>query len=164
MNSMLGLGYSVVARTSDGMRVSQRAFELDPESYLPHWSQQAVLSLGGRYDEAIAAGQKALAISGRHPWSMMMLTQALADCERMADAESVYAEMLARARREYVPPSCLAYAASAIVRWDEVLCHVREAITIRDPCRIPILCSYWFGKRLRVDARIDEMLKESGID
>ena len=164
MNSMLGLGYSVVARTSDGMRVSQRAFELDPESYLPHWSQQAVLSLGGRYDEAIAAGQKALAISGRHPWSMMMLAQALADCGRMADAESVYAEMRARARREYVPPSCLAYAASAIVRWDEVLCHVREAITIRDPCRIPILCSYWFGKRLRVDARIDEMLKESGID
>jgi hypothetical protein len=99
-----------------------------------------------------------------HPWSMMMLAQTLGDSGNMADAESVYAEMLARARREYVPPNCLAYAASAIGRWDDVLCHVREAITIRDPCRIPILCSYWFGKRLRVDARIDKLLKESGID
>jgi hypothetical protein len=48
-------------------------------SYLPQWSHQAVLSLGGRFEEAIAAAQKALAISGRHPWSMMMLAQTLGD-------------------------------------------------------------------------------------
>jgi TolB-like protein len=163
MSSMLGLSYAVAGRYSEAMVSSQRAVELDPESYLPRWSRQVALSLSGRFEEAVAAGQTALAMSGRHPWSMLLLAQTLADCGKGPEAEAVYAEMVARARREYVYPSSLAGAAGAVGRWDEALCHVREAIAIRDPSRIPTLSTYWFGKRLRMDPRIDQLLKESGI-
>lgn len=161
---MVGLTYALAGKYPEGLQAAQRAVDLDPESYLPRWSCQVVLSFSGRYVEAVAAGQKALAMSGRHPWSMMLLAQTLAESERIPDAESVYAEMIARAHREYIPPSTLAVVASAVARWNEALRHTREAMEIRDPCRIPLLSSYTFGKGLRKCCSIDQMLKKSGIE
>ena len=95
----------------------------------------------------------------------LQLAIIFADWGKPAEAESVYAEMMARARREYVAPGTLAIAASAVGMLDEALCHAREAFEIRDPfCRIDF-SKYWpDSARLRADPRFQEILLEFRLD
>ena len=163
-NSILGLLYGGAGRFSDATQSSERAVELDSESFLPRWVRQMVLFYSGRFEEAVAAGQAALAISGRHPWALAALTVTLANWGKFTEAEFVYAELIARARREYVLPSALSVSAGAIGRHDEAMRHACEAIAIRDPFRVVFSSNWQFSARLRADSQIDEMLKEEGID
>ena len=163
-NSILGLIYGLAGRHADAMQNCERARRLDCESFLAAWSLQAVLYFGGRFDEAIAAGQRALDISGRHPWAMAILALTLAGLKKIGDAEAVYIEMAARARREYVLPSALALAAAGAHRREKALDHASEAIAIHDPFRAAFSSHYAFSARLRADPRIDRMLNECGID
>ena len=143
---------------------AQRAIELDSESFLPRFTLQSALYRSGQFDQAVAAGQTTLAMSGRHPWAMAILALTLAAWGKTAEAEAVYSELLARARREYVLPSTLALAATAAAQGDNAMIHVREAISIHDPFSITAFSSYWVGAQLRADSRIDRFLKEHGIE
>lgn len=163
-NAILGLAFAVAGAYTEAVESSQRAVELASESFVVRWCQQTVFYSTGRYDDAVVAAQGVLEMSGRHPWAMAVLALTLADCKKLGEAEAVYAELVARARREYVPPSTLALAASAAERREEALHHAREAMSIRDPFR-PIFTSYWpFSTRLRADSRVEQMLKEAGFD
>ena len=86
-----------------------------------------------RFEEAVATGEVALAKSGRHEWSMVVLALTLADWGKAADADAVYSELQARARRQYVSPATLAIAASAAAREEEAIAYARKAYEIRDP-------------------------------
>lgn len=79
---------------------------------------------------------------------MGTLAGTLADWGKPADAGGVYAEMLARARRQYASPALLAFAAAAALKENEGICHAREAFAIRDPCQ------FAFSKYWRVSARL----------
>ena len=163
-NSILGLLYGGARRFSDAVQTSERAVELDSESFLPRWVLQTVLFFSDRFEEAVAAGHAALAISGRHPWALAILTVTLAEWGKLGEAEAVYAELMARARREYILPSALSLSAGAVGRHDEAMHYAREAVAIRDPFRVSF-SSYWpASTRLRADSQIDQMLKEKGID
>lgn len=63
------------------------------------------LYVNGQFEDAVATAEKALMMSGRHSWVMFMLALIFADWGKATDADALYAEMLARARREYVPPA-----------------------------------------------------------
>ena len=115
------------------LQPSQRAVELDSESYLARYVLQTVLYLSGRFEESLGVGESALAMSGRHAWSMATLALTFADNGKPVDADAVYAEMLARARHQYVPPASLVLAAGAASRENEVIRHANEALEIRDP-------------------------------
>jgi hypothetical protein len=64
---------------------------------------------------------------------MALLAMALADLGRVTEADAVYCEMQARARRQYVQPTSLAFAAAAAAREEEAIRHAREAFEIHDP-------------------------------
>jgi adenylate cyclase len=123
----------IAGKTGEGVEVARRAVQLDPESFLTNWVLQASLLVSGQFEASVAAGESALAMSGRHPWSMAWLAVALADCGKATEADAVYAEMQARARREYVMPTVLAIVACALAREDEAIRYAREAYEIRDP-------------------------------
>ena len=163
-NGILGFTYTTAGRHWDAVQYCERAVQFDPESFLARWGLQTILYFSGRFEDAAEAAQKTLEMSGRHPWAMAILALTLADMNKTADAEAVYAELTARARREYVLPSALALAAAGAGRRSEALSHAREAITIRDPFRTTF-SSYWpFSVRLRADTQINDLLNESGID
>lgn len=163
-HSVASLTFMCAGIHSRAVQSAQRAIELDSESFLPRWSLQSALYRSGQFDQAVAAAQTALAMSGRHPWAMAILALTLADWRKTLEAEAVYLELLARARREYVLPSTLALAATAAAQSDNAMTHVREAVSIHDPYSIPAFSSYWVGAHLRADSRIDQFLKEHGID
>jgi hypothetical protein len=139
--------------------------ELDAESYLARMILQYVLQLGTQHEEASAVAESALAMSGRHSWSMAILAIALADQGKPGDADAVYAEMLARARRRYMPPALLALAASAADREGNAIDHAREALAIRDPACQPFFSKYVpFNAKLRTYRRFQELLSEVGFE
>jgi TolB-like protein/Flp pilus assembly protein TadD len=163
-NSILALLYGATGRHTDAEQTAQRAVELDSDSFLPRWTLQMVLRFASRFEEAVGAGQTALAMSGRHPWAMSILAVTLADWGKTAEAQAVYDEMTARSRREYVLPAALAVAAGAAARRDEAMRHAREALRIHDPYRSGFTTYWGLAARLRADSQIDHMIKESGID
>ena len=108
---------------------------------------QGVLHYSGKLEESIAAGELALAMSGRLSWSMAMLAVTFAKVGKPEYADAVYTEMQARARRQYLPPAQLALAAAAASREDEAIHHTRKAFEIHDPS-----CLVFFSRHLPYSA------------
>jgi len=150
---------------AEAIQASRRAVELDCESYLARGTLFLVLHLGGLFEESVSVAEAALAMSGRHSWSMAVLAVALADWGRHADADAIHAEMVARARRQYVPPALLSVAASAAGRKDEAIRHAQEALEIRDPaCQIYFSRHFAYSARLYAYPRFRQLLLEAGFE
>ena len=148
---------------AEAVKASRRAVELDSESYLARGTLQAALHLGGWFEESVAVSELALAMSGRHSWSMAVLAVTLADWGRPGDADAVYAEMLARARRQYMPAALLAVAASATGRGDETIRHANEALKVRDPaCQLYFSRHWGYSARLYAYPRFREIIASMG--
>jgi tetratricopeptide (TPR) repeat protein len=153
----------IAGKAAESVEVSRRAVQLDSESFLANWALQVALLTSGQFEASVAAGESALAMSGRHPWCMASLAMALADWGKTSEAEALYFEMQARARREYVAPTLLAIAASAAAREDEVIRYAREAYEIRDPSFTTFFSRYFFlSPRLYRDPRFREIIAQMG--
>jgi len=158
-HAIYGMTCMLAGRRAEGIEISRRAVELDPDSYLARAILQFVLHAGGELEESVAVGESALAMSGRHSWSMATLAVCLADLNKPADADAIYQEMLARGRHQYMPPAMLALAASGAGRADEAIAHAREAYQIRDPhCEFFLSRYFDFPRRLYGDPRFREIV------
>lgn len=140
-NAVYCITCAVSGHYIESLELARRAVELDSESFLAWTCVQNALYLGGKFEESVAAGEIALAMSGRHPWSLATLAVALADWRGVADAHPIYAEMVARACRQYMSPTVMAIAACAAGRGDEAIRHANEAFEIRDPA-----CAFLFSR------------------
>jgi TolB-like protein len=148
-HSMYGFICAYAGDYGRGIEATRRGLELDFESYLARFVRQEVLRVTGKFEEAVAAGESALAVSGRHTWAMTLLALTCADWGKSGESEALYAEMLARSRRQYVSPAQLASTAAAASREDEAMSHARGAVEIRDPH-----CQIWFSRYARVGDRL----------
>jgi TolB-like protein len=147
------------------IKASRRSVELDPESYLARMILGEVLRVGGEFEESVANGELALAMSGRHAWAQASLAIAFADWGKPEHAEAIYAELLGRSRRQYVAPCALAVVALAASKDDEALQFARQAVEMRDPH-----CQFWFSRyghvvdRLYTYPRFRELIALMGRD
>jgi len=148
-HTMYGFICGYAGEYARAVEAARRALELDSESYLARFALQEVLRVTGAFEESVATGEVALAVSGRHAWAMMFLALTLADWGKSADVDAVYAEMLARSRRQYVPPAPLALVAAAASRENEAIRHAQEALEIRDP-----ECQFLFSRHARLADRL----------
>jgi adenylate cyclase len=148
-HAIYGLTCMDIGYLSEAIGACRRCLELDADNYLARLVLEESLRLSGRFEESIAAGDAALAMSGRHTWAMALRTLAFADWGKPEDADAVYCEILARARHEYVPPGALAIAASGATREEEAVRHAREALETRDPH-----CQFFFTPSLPASARL----------
>ena len=164
-HAMCSFCYSLLGQHGEAVRTARTAVRLDPESYIARLSLQGALHLSGAFEESIAVGESALAMSGRHSFAMAGLAMSLADWGKPADADAVYAEMLARARRQYQPPAILAVAASAAEKGHEAIGHAREALQNRDPSSRILLSRYFpYSARLYAYPRFRELVLETGFE
>ncbi len=113
----------------------------------------------------MARGEEVLTMSGRQTGTMAILASIFMDWGKPSEADAIYTELTARARREYVPPSYLVIAAHALGLQEEALAQARHAMEIRDPCRHLMFSKYFpYGARLHRDARCRELLRDSGFE
>jgi tetratricopeptide (TPR) repeat protein len=152
-------------KIAESVEAGRRAVQLDPESFFASWVLQEALLSSGQFEAAVAAGESAMAMSGRQPWSMAWLAVALADWGKASEAEALYCEMQARARREYVAPTALALAAFATARADEVIRYAHEAYATRDVnCLTFFSRHFHLAPRLYRDSRFREIIAQMGRD
>lgn len=166
-NAVLCGACILAERYAEAVTAAERAVELDSDSFLAHFFLHAALHRSGRFEEAVAVGEKALTMSGRHTWAMAGLAATFADWGKPVDAEAVYAELMARARRYYVQPTQLAIAAAAAGMQDEAIRQAREAFDIHDPSRQMVVIKNvgWpFTARLHADPRFHEILQAAGFE
>jgi TolB-like protein/Tfp pilus assembly protein PilF len=162
-HAQYALTCNLAGKTAESVEMSRRAVQLDSESFLTNWVLQVILVSSGQFEASVAAGESALAMSGRHPWSMAWLAVALADWGKTDEAEALYFEMQARARREYVAPTSLAVAALAAAKDDEVIRYAREACEIHDPSCATFFSRYFpLSPRLYRDSRFREIIAQMG--
>jgi tetratricopeptide (TPR) repeat protein len=162
-HAMYALTCNIAGKTAESVEVSRRAVQLDSESFHTNWVLQVILVSSGQFEASVAAGESALAMSGRHPWPMAWLALALAGWGKADEADSLYVEMQARARREYVAPTSLAVAALAAAKEDEVIRYAREACKIHDPSCATFFSRYFpLSPRLYRDPRFREIIAQMG--
>ncbi len=120
-------------RLSEAVEHGRKGVELDPNSYLAHWSFAAALACNAQYEEAAAMAERALAISGRHSWALMSLVSIYAAWDKPDNARAAYRELEARSAREYIQPSMLAPAAAAVGEMDRAIAFAQQALDDKDP-------------------------------
>ncbi|NIM52940.1 MAG: tetratricopeptide repeat protein [Gemmatimonadales bacterium] len=161
-STWLGQVLAFLGRFPDAIDQLRSALELDPTS----WHANDMLGMGYRLNSnhtaAIEALQTAIALAGRHPWSLANLAQTYAASGSEAQAEAIYDELVARSRGEYVPPATLAFVGAALGRKDEAFEWLERAYEERDALLVwlKILPPY---DPLRDDPRFDVLLEKMGL-
>ncbi len=140
-------------RVSEAVEHARRGVELDPNSYLAHWSVSVALACDAQYEEAAAAAERALAISGRHSWALTTLVSIYAAWDKLDSARAVYRELEARSVREYIQPAMLAPAAAAVGEMDRAIAFAQQALDDKDPLFVMLARTWPDYGRLRADSR-----------
>ena len=154
--AMLAFAYVHSGRGKEAVQAASSARQLE-ESFFTYWASQHALHADRQFEEAVAAGEMALALSGRQAWGISSQAMIFADWGKTSAAQALYAELVARAAQGYVLPSHLAIAASAAGELDKAVAHAREAYETRDP--MLFTARYWpYFARLREDPRFLEIL------
>jgi pentatricopeptide repeat protein len=150
-------------RLSEAVDHARRGVELDPNSYLAQWCLSAALKCNGDYEEAEAAAERALALSGRHCWALATLTAIYARWGKLENARAVFREMEERSAREYIQPSMLVEGAGAIGEIDQAITFAQQALDDRDPLFV-LLARLWPGyEALRTDSRFIEIVSHLNL-
>ena len=142
-HAVYGLTCGNAGNRIEAVQACQRAVDLDSESFVAQMLLQLVLHIDGKLEESVKAGESALAMSGRLAWSMAFLAVTYGKWGKTEEADALYSEMRARARRQYVPAAQLALAAAAASRESDALRHATEAFAVRDPD-----CQFFFSRHL----------------
>jgi serine/threonine protein kinase/tetratricopeptide (TPR) repeat protein len=163
-HAMLALTYYWADRGAEAVVAANSARELE-ESFIVYLVSQAAFQLDRQFDKAAAAGEMALALSGRNAFALASQATIYADLGKIADAQAIYSELVARAARGYIAPIRMAIAASAAGEPDLAVAHAREAFEVRDPwlpSKIAIKnCPVYV--RLREDPRFNEIVARKGL-
>ena len=144
-----GYGYVILAFTEtvaglhdEAVAHGRRGVELDPNSYLGQWALQESLHHAGQYEEAVATAERALAISGRHVWSLCGLASIYGAWGKQEQARRVFAEAEERETREHMQPCMMAYAAAAAGEPEKAIAYADRAERERDPLFV-LLARLW---------------------
>lgn len=164
-HAVYSLTSALAGQYTDAIRASRRAVELDSESYLARMIFHGVLYMSGEFEESVYEGDLALAMSGRHSWSMSVQAMTFADWNKPRLANALYKEMQARVCTQYVSPALLAVAASAAAKEDDAIRYARAALKLRDPaCEVYFSRYFVFSSRLYGYPQFRELLREAGFE
>jgi serine/threonine protein kinase/Tfp pilus assembly protein PilF len=124
VNSVAGLVYCFARQFGTAEEQLRKALQLDPNFMFAHWILGGICLVSmGRYDEAIAELQTAIALSENVAHPRGLLGYAYAKAGRKDDALRVLEELDELSKRRYVAPSSRAFPYSGLgdERWSQAL-------------------------------------------
>jgi tetratricopeptide (TPR) repeat protein len=151
-----------VGRYEEAIPQLRKAIELDPSHWYAHHMLAEAYRLNCMYPEAIAALETALALAGPHPWNLFSLAGTYAASGRTGEAEAIYDELLARSRREHVPPIVFVWLNAVLGRKDEAFEWLDRAYEERDPL-LALIKHLLLCDPLRDDPRFEDLLRRMNL-
>jgi serine/threonine-protein kinase len=152
-----------MARSHDqSMDQLRRTIELDPHYPVTYWILGLLLRSIGRFSEAVAAGEKAVALSGGSPIMRAALAQTLAVAGQQAQASQILQELLELSKQKYVSPYFFLGIYLGLGQHDRAIECLEQAFTDR---------SHWLlylhldpaMDALRPDPRFQQILRSVGL-
>jgi serine/threonine protein kinase/tetratricopeptide (TPR) repeat protein len=161
----LGYLFHVCRRYDRAIEQLRNALALDPNFFLAHWILGVTYGVGlKRYDEALAAFQKAAELSGRSPLTLGAMANRHASAGRRSEAQKLLEEMEERARVAHVPPHCFAWAYMGLGETDKVFDWVNKAVDDREPLLIGHFNHEPLYDPLRSDPRYGALLRKMNLE
>ena len=117
-------------------------------------------ALLGEHDAALAAVERAVALSDEHPWTVFNMAELSSWAGRPADAQRWVARGLAIAEERYVQPSGIALMHAVGGRMDEAFVWLERACRERD--LLPVL-NYFPTRVTKKDPRWAELMRRIGL-
>jgi eukaryotic-like serine/threonine-protein kinase len=98
----VGWAFYYSRRYDEGIEQLRRTIELDPNYAVTYWILGLLLRKTGRYELAIAEGEKGVQLSGGSPLMRAALAHTLGAAGRIEEARRVLGDLTELARRKYV--------------------------------------------------------------
>ena len=136
---------------------------MDQNYYEALWYLGHTYAASGRFHEAIAASEKAAALSGRSPGALGFLGLAYGLAGRKEEANQVLKELLELKRRRYVSPPALANVYIGLGNKDQAFFWLEKAYQDRSKY-MAWLKVFPLVDPLRSDPSFDDLLRRIGLD
>jgi TolB-like protein/Tfp pilus assembly protein PilF len=161
VNALMAWTYMLVRDHDRACEQARKTLDLFPDLLLAWWGL-GLAELGrSNHDAAIAAFQKAAAISDE-PLSLAYLGAAHARAGHRDRAESLLAQLLFRSGSEPVPPRCFAILCTALQDHDEALRWLEQACEVRDSGLFWLRVMPLYDP-LHSDPRFQQILRRIGL-
>ena len=150
-------------RSDEALARLQKTVEMDSNYYLTHLFASSAYIERGMFGEAIAAGQRARALSGRtnsHP--IGFLGYALAKSGKPSEARVLLEELLQKSSERYVSAYNIALIYNGLGQRDNTLLWLEKAYEQRDQ-RIVFLKVEPKWNNLHSDSRFQALIKRVGL-
>ena len=165
-NGGVGLILVCAGRYNEAIEDLRSTLPIDPNYFWLHMMLGAAY-LGNQMDEdSIAAGEKALELSGGDPVVVFFLWCSYYLSGRKTDAETLFDTLKKRPSQEYVPPMCFVYIHVIRGEQEDAIEWVKSALEEHDSFL------YWFriyfsrvlfSRSLPIDPRIGELIDPIGL-
>jgi len=139
-----------------------RTLELEPQFPAAHSTLGIAYEQEGRYDEAIAAIEKARAATEGHPATLSALAHAFAGAGRIDEARALTDRLTELSARQYIAPFWMAVAYAGVGEAAPALEELEKAFEQHDVTLV------WLGRDprldgLRAEPRFRELLRRIGL-
>jgi serine/threonine-protein kinase len=159
--AMRGIALLLDERPAEALAAVEHGLAIDDTQFTVRWILVAALSALGRYDDALAAAEPALAMSGRNPWLLAELASVHAARGNRDAAEAVHQELRGRATAGYVGWSEQAACAASAGHLIEARAMARKALAAREAYVLFSKLPGW--RALRADAEGDAILRSTAL-
>jgi serine/threonine-protein kinase len=153
----------VAGRFDESLDRLNKTIALNPNFWLSHLFLSAVYTEKGMYDEAIAAGTKAKALSGGNTEAVALTGYAFARSGETKKARAVLGDLSTQSRTRYVPPYNMALLSNGLGERENALNYLEKAFSEKD-VRMVFLKVEPKWNNLRSDSRFVSLLKRMRLE
>jgi tetratricopeptide (TPR) repeat protein len=119
VNAGAGHTFYLAKRYDEAIAECEKALEIDPNFILAIHVMGMCRALQGRMSEAMALGERTVAMSGRAPFYLGMLGHYCARTGALERVQQILQELQSLAAHRYVPPHCMTYIYAAMGDLDQ---------------------------------------------
>jgi TolB-like protein/Flp pilus assembly protein TadD len=160
-NSMYGQFLYQAGRVEDSIRQFHSTLELEPRFWVAHICLAKSYEAAGRYDDALAACNKAWEFSGGSSEALSLAGYIHAISGEQAKAEDKIKQLEAQKSARYVPPYNFALVCAGLGDKESALHWLERAVEDRDVHMTFLRDHKW--NTLRSEARFGEVLGQCGF-